>query len=117
MGYNTEFNGAIDINPPITEEHRQQFIDEYTNERHEQHKCGYWCHWTIDGDCIMWDGGEKFYDYDCWLISIINDFFVPRGYELNGSIEWYGDDRDDIGLLDVEANVVTTKNGRVIFDE
>lgn len=40
---------------------------------------GLWCQWvpTDDGTGIEWDGGEKFYSADLWLIYLINVFLKP----------------------------------------
>ena len=78
---------------------------------------GLWCQWEIneDGD-LVWDGGEKFYEYVEWLQYMIDNFFKRWGYVLNGSIEWSGEDRDDLGCIDVKDNVVTTLRGQVIYE-
>lgn len=71
---------------------------------------GLWCQWkpTDDGRGLEWDGGEKFYDYVEWLEYIIN-WLKPRGYVLNGSVDWQGEDSDDRGTITVVDNVVSTR--------
>ena len=72
---------------------------------------GLWCDWQIvDNTHIIWDGAEKFYNYVEWMEYIINNFLAPNGYVANGSIEWHGEDMDDIGTIIVEDNVVTVRN-------
>ena len=67
-----------------------------------------WCQWIItDNGVLEWDGGEKFYSYKEWLEFLIEHFFAPSGYILNGAIEWQGEDRDDYGTMVIENNVVT----------
>jgi len=65
---------------------------------------GLWCQWipTEDGKYIEWDGGEKFYDYVEWLSYIIDHFLLPWGYNLNGRVEWTGEDSEDVGAINVE---------------
>ncbi len=72
---------------------------------------GLWCQWipTDDREAIIWDGGEKFYNYIAWLEYIIENFLKPWGYTLNGEVEWFGEDRDDRGKIVVKNNVVKSK--------
>ena len=74
---------------------------------------GLWCQWvpTEDGTQIVWDGGEKFYYYVEWIQYIINKVLAPRGYKLNGSVSYEGEDRDDFGVIVVKDNVVYTRKG------
>ncbi len=69
---------------------------------------GLWCQWTVsdDGSTLMWDEGEKFYDYVPWLVYLIQHFFKPWGRVLNGEIEWIGEDSDDRGTIYVADNQV-----------
>lgn len=73
---------------------------------------GLWCQWIIDenGD-LVWDEGEKFYNYEEWLVYLINNFFAPSGYICNGNIEFQGEDMEDFGTIHVENNVVTLQYG------
>ena len=72
---------------------------------------GLWCKWTPneDGTAIEWDGGEKFYNYVEWIKYLIEKILSPRGYVLNGEVNWYGEDIDDEGIICITDNVVTTK--------
>lgn len=69
---------------------------------------GLWCQWipNEDGTAIVWDGGDKFYNYREWLLYVIDYFLAPWGYVLNGDVVWQGDDYDDVGLLAVRNNEV-----------
>lgn len=67
---------------------------------------GLWCQWRIEEGHLVWDGGEKFYYYEEWLEYLIANFFGPWGYTLNGSIDWYGEDSDDRGVIFVKDNMV-----------
>jgi hypothetical protein len=79
---------------------------------------GLWCQWVPneDGTSIQWDGGEKFYDYVEWIEYIVEHFIKPWGYVLNGEVEWYGECRDDAGLIIVDNNSVTTKTAVISYE-
>ena len=85
---------------------------------------GLWCNWTVgdeDGNplsdnalgeegiatTIVWDEGEKFYNYVEWLQYLIDHFVTRWGYTLNGSVEWRGEEWSDNGVIDVVNNVIT----------
>lgn len=74
---------------------------------------GLWCQWIINeaGNCLEWDGGEKFYEYEEWLEYLIDNFFEPLGYVLNGDVEWQGEYDDDLGVIHVVNNVIDIEYG------
>jgi hypothetical protein len=80
---------------------------------------GLWCQWipTEDGKAIEWDGGEKFYDYVEWIEYLIKKILAPRGYVLNGEVEWQGEERGDIGKIVIKDNVVQVKEGRFTYGD
>jgi len=79
---------------------------------------GLWCQWvpSSDGKGIQWDGNEKFYNYTEWLEYLIKNVLAPRGYKLSGSVNFFGEDRTDIGNITVKNNKVTVKRGRIVFE-
>ena len=79
---------------------------------------GLWCQWipTDDASELVWNGGEKFYNYVEWLQYLIDKILAPRGYTLNGECQWFGENRDDVGTIIVKNNVVTTKVGKLVYD-
>ena len=94
---------------------------------------GLWCGWTVadaEGDSIsdrdanptrpaqsiVWDGGEKFYEYVKWLEYLIEHFLKPWGYKLNGDVTWQGEESDDRGMIRVTDNKVKTGQGRLEYD-
>lgn len=79
---------------------------------------GLWCQWILDDDGkeLLWDGGEKFYEYTAWLKYMVKHFFEPWGIRLNGEIHWDGEDSSDIGKIVVIDNVVEEKAGRIVYD-
>lgn len=74
---------------------------------------GLWCQWVINEErnCLEWDGGEKFYEYEAWLEYLIDNFFEPLDYVLNGDIEWQGEEYDDIGVIHVTDNIISVEYG------
>lgn len=79
---------------------------------------GLWCQWipNEDGTAIVWDGGEKFYDYVEWIEYIIKNFLAPKGYVLNGDVQWQGEDAGDVGVISIKDNVVRTKKARWVLE-
>jgi len=80
---------------------------------------GLWCQWvpSEEGDTIEWNGKEKFYDYISWLAYIIENFLKPWGYTLNGEVTWAGEESDDIGMIRVQGNVISTAKGEVTYTD
>jgi hypothetical protein len=80
---------------------------------------GLWCQWVPneDGNELVWDKGEKFYNYVEWLEYLIKSILIPRGYTVNGEVEWQGEERDDRGMIVVKDNVVKTKKGKFVWDD
>lgn len=78
---------------------------------------GLWCKWepTFDGDAIVWSGAEKFYDYVEWLEYLIVNFLEPWGYTVNGTVEWTGEDRDDLGRITVTDNVMKAQKAVITY--
>ena len=80
---------------------------------------GYWCFWCINEETgvVEWDGGEKFYQYTDWLIYLIENFFEPAGYILNGEFIWIGEDSDDRGKISVVNNKVSEFLGEIVYED
>jgi hypothetical protein len=82
---------------------------------------GLWCQWVPSEDLahIVWDGGEKFYNYRGWLTYIIDHFFMAGahaqgqpGFEhftfnhvVNGVIDAEGEDGERSQVI-VRDNIV-----------
>jgi hypothetical protein len=69
---------------------------------------GLWCQWIPNehGTAIVWDEGEKFYEYIEWLQYIIDKILIPDGYVLNGCVEYRGEEWSDHGEITVIDNVI-----------
>lgn len=78
------------------------------NNRPPSTQPGLWLQWvpTEDGTAIVWDEGEKFYNYVEWIEYLIEKILAPRGYILNGKVDWRGEDFDDLGCIIIENNQV-----------
>lgn len=98
------------------QDHEASIVDYNTPPRTQP---GLWCQWipTEDGNYIEWDGGEKFYDYVEWLEYLIKNFLAPKGYVLNGEVQWQGEDTDDVGRIVVKDNVVRTQRAKFVYDD
>jgi hypothetical protein len=67
---------------------------------------GFWCDWETDGRKLFWNGSEKSYGMDKWLVLLIDKFFKPHGHVLNGRIFAQGENPGDTWIIDVQNNVV-----------
>lgn len=68
---------------------------------------GYWCQWVPTSDTTLgWDGGEKFYEYEDWIIYLVRHFLAPWGYTLNGIVSWQGEEPDDRGRIIITDNQI-----------
>lgn len=66
-----------------------------------------WCFWRLDEDGVTFRYVDQEYElYYCsaWLTYLIDHFFLPWGYTLNGSMFWQGDDVKDRGVIEVKNN-------------
>lgn len=132
MGYNTDFDGQVTIDPPLSEK-EVAFINAFADERHEDATMpGIWCQWIADDlDFIEWDGNEKFYDAAEWMKYIIDNFIGKdpiakrgnpdlnflQGHVCNGEIEAQGEEAEDRWKIVVEDGVVTIKTGEFVYDD
>ena len=88
---------------------------------------GLWCQWvpTEDGNAIVWDEGEKFYDSAKWMQYIIDHFigFNQSGLEFftphtcNGTIEVQGESSDDRWDLVVKNNEVFVRKYKFVVGD
>lgn len=91
--------------------HGQEHSDDVVEYNHPpKGQPGLWCQWvpTENGEFIVWDDGEKFYNYVEWLEYIIEHFLRPWGKCLTGKVRWSGEEGDDRGVIVVTDNVVET---------
>lgn len=84
-----------------------------------------WCAWNVapdgdDGDEFQLGQGSgdnlKAYGFREWLVYCLKHFFVPWGYKVNGTVDWQGEDRDDMGRLEVRDNHVTFSCAKILYE-
>jgi hypothetical protein len=80
---------------------------------------GLWCSWEIaaEGEHLVWNGGEKFYNYIDWLKYLIDRFFSKWGVLLNGEITWQGEEPDDKGKIIVKKNEVSIQRAVITYED
>jgi hypothetical protein len=106
MGYETYFNDELTIDPPITSDHADE-LERFFDERHDDAPYpGIWCGWHLEsGNLVATDG--KNYEYIEWLQYLIDIYFKPWGYTLDGEVYWDGEESEDRGKILVNDNIVT----------
>ncbi|WP_198864017.1 hypothetical protein [Bacillus velezensis] len=62
---------------------------------------------------IVWDGGEKFYCADKWIIYLIEKVLQPKGYVLDGTVNAFGENPDDIWHITITDNQVSIEEGEI----
>lgn len=67
-----------------------------------------WCQWipAEDGKSILWDGGEKFYEFQEWIQYLVHHFLAKWGYTLNGTVYWEGEEWSDQGRIVITDNEI-----------
>lgn len=80
---------------------------------------GLWCQWrpTEDGKTLEWDGGEKAYNMEDWIFYLLEGFFKPKGYILNGFVEAEGEESDDRWSMRVQNNILKMEGASCPFQE
>jgi hypothetical protein len=63
-----------------------------------------WCHWVPTDTTLSYNSAQNFHHYDEWLEYLVTHFFTPWGIQLNGAIQWQGEDPDDRGILSMRNN-------------
>ena len=95
---------------------RTHDIIDYNSPPRDQH--GLWCGWSPSDDGMYLTAQDgKNYNYTDWLKYLIENFFNPWGYKLNGSINWEGEDSGDVGIIKVTNNQVKTLVAEITFKE
>ena len=111
MGYSTDFDGGIAIEPALSEE-QVAWFNKFCDERHEEAgNPGIWCDLQVneEGDELSWNGSEKTYNLDGWVAYHIKNYFRPKGHVLNGTLRAQGEDPDDMWRLIVRDNRVSSQ--------
>lgn len=130
MGYTTTFEGHFNIKPNLTIAQVKE-VNDFCSRRHDDGQVGaspdsggirgapgIWCDYEVSpcGDLITWNGNEKSYSMEKWLGVLIKKFFVPHGQVLDGQMKATGEQPGDNWLLVCKDNVVSVKQGRVVYE-
>lgn len=120
MGYSTDFEGKIEFSKPLTDE-QVNVLNKFFDDDHDPDMLGLYtryCDLVADNYSLRWNGSEKSYGLNVengWFPYLIEHFFKPWGIELNGTLEWFGEERDDIGQIHIKENVVVLRKARIIY--
>jgi hypothetical protein len=122
VGYAVYYRGEIAIAPPLTEGHRAVALALSKRELNDQTQPIFdaiaaspepdlpWHTdlFTIaeDGASILPDEDESRYGLRLWLELLVEHFFKPAGYVLNGEVHWTADELDDRGSIFVKDNLI-----------
>ena len=112
MGYSTYFTGEIAIDPPLNLKEYNE-LKKFCKERHGDRLNAYkgfpsmYCDWepTVEGDAIVSNETEKFYEADEWMKYLIENFLGEK-HTLNGTIQAQGEEGADRWDLIVRDNKV-----------
>ncbi|WP_026820024.1 hypothetical protein [Arthrobacter castelli] len=138
MGYNTDFDGALTVSPPLNKHERSYLVDfadtRQTSPDHgplvvqsritgfidgndpQGDKPGIWCHWVTDDEGnLVWDEMEKTYDHAEWLEWIILHLLGPDSRDY---VQAHADDDPRLAhfTCDHTVNGVVDAQGEEPFD-
>jgi hypothetical protein len=118
MGYSTSFEGAFLITPPLSRERATQLNAKLDEDLYEVGFDTRWCDWRVsaDGSLLGWNGSEKSYSMEEWLIWLVDTVLGPEGHVLNGEVLAQGENHNDTWKLIASDNFVTRLQGRVTFE-
>ena len=113
--YGTEGEFYFNPNSDDYGQERDESIVDYNNPPSTQP--GLWCQWTPTEDrtTLVWDEGEKFYDYTEWLVYIVDRILAPKGYVVDGEVTWQGEARDDNGKITVVQNEIYVSEDQIVY--
>lgn len=112
MGYTTSFKGEFKLNKKLEIDiflrMNNELRDGEIKYKDDDLEVSGYCQWVPNksADAIVWDGEEKFYDYIDWLKYLIKVELAPKGYVVNGSVVWSGEEVDDVGTITVKDNFI-----------
>ena len=125
MGYSTEFEGYLEIRPPLSAAQSRE-LDKFIRKRHsrddnDNFEADYApslnCDWESDGETISWDGSEKSYSMFEWLQELDRRFFTPWGRKLVGEIVAQGERASDVWAIRADEKGLRKLAGRMVFEE
>lgn len=136
MGYTTTFSGRLKIVGANLSKFKEKVkeINDFLSSDHSADGCGFtykdyvkrykintrWCDWIIDqpsrGLYLQWNGKEKSYDMEKWLILINDTFIKPNGLCLEGEVDCFGESPGDIWKIIADKNGIQCKKAKLTFE-
>lgn len=114
MGYNTKFSGSLKLSRKLSLAEAKEFLEanDDPNNIEPPVKFSGYMQWVPSEslDSIVYDGNEKFYDYDKWMQWVL-DRLTKMGVVADGVIVWQGESTGDTGLLVVKAGILSVARG------
>lgn len=122
MGYTTKFKGEFEISDVPSAEVIIRLRELEGCDGREDKMLGQpdsYNQWILTKDCrhIKWDGGEKFYNYVEWLQFLISAVLTPAKLTLSGSVQYSGEETDDVGVLAIVDGKVVKKQLELVSDD
>jgi hypothetical protein len=118
VGYNTSFDGAFTIAPPLRPEHVALLTRINASDARDadfpiaaDEYPSFYCEWrpSEDGASLGWDGSEKFYGYVEWLEWLIDRVFREHGYAVSGRVRFMGEEIGDGGTIVADGSKVSVE--------
>lgn len=112
-------DGEFYYNPSTKDSGQEQTSDIVDYNTPPSSQPSLWLQWRVEDDMktIVWDGGEKFYNYVEWMQYLISNILAARGYTVSGEVEWFGEDRADRGLIRIKDNEISTLHAKTTWAE
>lgn len=123
MGYTTSFQGGFELSRELTHKEWVELreLSEYDREVYKRYTDtpdtipNSYLQWepNEEGTEIVWNGGEKFYDYIHWLRWLAKHYLTPKGLMLNGEVRFQGEELEDTGILRAVDSKITSHKLKV----
>ena len=99
IGYETFFRGEFEFDRELNEETKNLInnVEEETNITDSEKPDSY-PFWYTNGKELFCEEGKAYF-FEEWLGIILENIIKPRGYILNGEVEWIGEDPHDRGRI------------------
>jgi len=121
MGYTTSFTGVLNFSRPLTLKEAaiwMKHVDAVQENQDEPERNPSWpesgyLQWVPTGDLtgMVWDGEEKFTDWEDWLTWVVDTILKPWRIVANGEMIYQGEDAEDRGKIYMVNNQVTVERG------
>lgn len=122
MGHSTSFEGGLQFSRELT---HKEWMELTRLGNYESYDDGYYAEFTEtpetipqsynqwepnkEGTQLVWNGGEKFYDYVHWLRWLAKHYLTPKGIVLNGEIRFQGEEFGDVGVITATNSTIKQK--------